>query len=143
MLNDDYEKWEKTKRHGKPPKTGAENYRQLQKIWLEREMQKFSDFLEYYNNLDTGPFILALDKMISFYREINVDLLTEAISVPGIARRILLDSARKQGAYFSLFSNQNDDLHDKLRKNCFGGPSIIFNRRIESGITKTPAGEII
>jgi len=143
VLNDDYEKWEKTKRHGKPPKTGAENYRQLQKIWLEREMQKFSDFLEYYNNLDTGPFILALDKMISFYREINVDLLTEAISVPGIARRILLDSARKQGAYFSLFSNQNDDLHDKLRKNCFGGPSIIFNRRIESGITKTPAGEII
>ena len=31
------------------PKTKEENYAELEKIWQQKNMQVFKDFLEYYN----------------------------------------------------------------------------------------------
>ena len=40
-----------------------EEYKQAQKIWDEKKMTTLDDYLIYYNNLDVGPFIEAVDKM--------------------------------------------------------------------------------
>ena len=55
----------------------------------------------HYNNADAGPFALLVEKMITFYKTFKVDLLTEYLSVPGIARKLVFDTARDEGAYFS------------------------------------------
>ena len=33
-------------------------------IWSTQGMQTFKDYLIYYNNLDTGPFVTALSSFI-------------------------------------------------------------------------------
>ena len=38
-----------------------EDYQQLVNIWNNEGMQTFKDYLIYYNNLDTGPFCIALE----------------------------------------------------------------------------------
>ena len=32
-------------------------------------MQTFNDYLVYYSNLDTGPFVTALSSFVSIYTE--------------------------------------------------------------------------
>lgn len=43
------------------------------------------DFLVWYNNLDMVPFLEALEKMIQFWRQHDIDMLKEPISLPGLA----------------------------------------------------------
>ena len=38
-------------------------------------MKTFVDWLEYYNNLDVGPFLEALEKMRRFYSGLGVNIL--------------------------------------------------------------------
>ena len=38
-------------------------------------MKMFVDWLEYYNNLDVGAFLEALEKMRRFYSGLGVDIL--------------------------------------------------------------------
>ena len=47
--------------------TGVENYLYLQSVWENKNMQYFSDFLEWYNNKDVVPTLEAMQKMIEFY----------------------------------------------------------------------------
>ena len=42
-----------------PIKTEA-NYKKLQRIWKDKAMTTFEDYLIYYNNLDTGSLVIAL-----------------------------------------------------------------------------------
>ena len=124
---------------GKKPKTGQENYDQLQQIWKENHMQTFRQFLEYYNNLDVGPMVKAIEKLQQFYFENNIDLFKIIISVPGVARKILFDSA---DCNFSLFDSQNEDLYRTVKQNIVGGPSIIFNRHHKAGETRIRGGKL-
>ena len=41
---------------------GVQWYKELQDIWWDWHMTRFSDFLEQYNNLDVGPFIQAVEE---------------------------------------------------------------------------------
>ncbi|CAG2220677.1 unnamed protein product [Mytilus edulis] len=54
---------------------------------------------------------------------------------PGLARRMLFDTGRRDGASFALFDDANSDLYFTLKNNLIGGPSIIFNRHHEVGQT--------
>ena len=107
------------------------NYEELERIWIRHGMTSFKDFLVYYNNLDVGPFVTAVTRMQAFYFEKNIDLFKVAVSVPGIARRMLFDSALKTGSSFSLIHRDDDDLYYTIKKNIVGGPSIIFTREAE------------
>ncbi len=112
----------------KAPDTARERYQKLQDIWTSRGFTKFSQFLAYYNNLDTQPMCYAITKMLKSYREEGIDLLQSAVSIPGIARQMLFKSAAECGATFTLFDKANSDLHRTFLNNLVGGPSIIFNR---------------
>jgi len=106
----------------------SEDYQYCLDIWQEHGMTTFRDFLEWYNNLDVGPFVTAVERLQKFYFRKNIDIFKIAISAPGIARRMLFQTAKKACANFALFDNHNRDLHQMFKDNVIGGPSIIFTR---------------
>ena len=61
-------------------------------------------------------------------------MLKDAISVPGLTLKYLFKSLPSQ-VYFSLIHEKHKDLHELLRQQMVGGPSIIFHRYHEKGVT--------
>ena len=90
-------------------------------------MQSFRDFLIWYNNLDVQPFCDALKKMNEFWRNKNIDMLRQGISIPGVTLTYLFLTL-EPGIFFSLVDKKNKDLHHLFKENMVGGPSIIFHR---------------
>ena len=64
-----------------------EEIEDCQHIFQERGMQTFADWLRYYNNLDVGPFLEALETMRGFYA--NLDIFKDAVSLPGVSLKYL------------------------------------------------------
>ncbi|MES9994350.1 MAG: hypothetical protein ABW098_20565, partial [Candidatus Thiodiazotropha sp.] len=110
-------------------------YQFCQMIWQSEGMVTFRDFLVWYNNLDVGPFVEAVENFQQFYFEKGIDVFKTAISVPGIARQLLFRAARDQQANFALFDSNNADLYHTIKANIVGGPSIIFTRHHCAGKT--------
>ena len=104
-------------------------------------MSTFCDFLVWYNNLDVGPFVTAVEWFQAFYFRKGIDVFKTAILVPGIARQLLFKSARKQHANFAFFDQNNDDLYQIIKQNIVGGPSIIFTRHHCAGKTFIGSGK--
>ena len=114
---------------------GLKRYDELKQLWKEKGWTCFGDYLEYYNNLDVGPFVDAVEKMLDFYFARGIDVLKVAVSIPGIARRMLFDTARKQNESFASILSKDEDLYHILKRNIVGGPSIIFHREHGAGQT--------
>ena len=51
-----------------------EEFEDCQNIFQERGMKTFADWLRYYNNLDVGPFLEALETMRGFYANLGIDI---------------------------------------------------------------------
>ena len=58
---------------------GLEKYNEIEQIFYSKKWT-FKEYLQYYNNLDTGPFIEALDNLVKYYNERNIDPFKDAIS---------------------------------------------------------------
>ena len=114
------------------PIKSDEDYSKLLQIWEEEGMQNFKDYLIYYNNLDTGPFCIALKNFIDIYSSQEVDIFKDFVTLPGVARKMLFNSSKST---FSLINPADADLYYTLRKNIVGGPSIIFSRYHEKNMT--------
>ena len=67
----------------------AEDYAFCQKVWRDHDMKTFRDFLVWYNNLDVGPFVKAVENLQKYYFQRNIDIFKVSISVPGLARHML------------------------------------------------------
>ena len=117
------------------PKTGPENYQWLQQLWTENQWSTFADFLKWYNDLDVTPMIQAIENMNEFYKNIHIDLIHQAISIPGVAMRVCFNSIIDPAAEFHLFNPKNKDIYRLFKESIVGGPSIIFNRYHEAGKT--------
>ena len=135
VLELEYQAWTKDKK-GPAPKTGPELYQELQQIWQREGMTTFRDYLIYYNNLDVGPFVEAVEKMLDFYKSKRIDLFKTSISVPGVARQLLYRTSEQFGSHFALIDKFNTDLYKMLKANIAGGPSIVFHRNHVKGETK-------
>ena len=116
-------------------------YRECQRVWRENDMQNLGQFLEYYNNLDVSPFLSAIAEQSKFYRERGIDMFKDGIGVPGLTLRYLFKTMPSEDVYFALFSDDQADLHSLLREHLVGGPSIIFHRYHEKGVTKIRGNE--
>ena len=114
-----------------PLKSEAE-YLKLKEIWSTQGMQTFKDYLVYYNNLDTDPFVTALSSFISIYSQQKIDIFKDYVTLPGVARKLLYASTESK---FSLINQQNANLYYTYRKNIVGGPSIIFSRYHKKGVS--------
>ncbi|KAK3097803.1 hypothetical protein FSP39_013348 [Pinctada imbricata] len=113
----------------------SDEYRFCQKVWKDNGMCTFKDFLVWYNNLDVGPFVTAVQNLQKYYFERHIDIFKVSISVPGLARQMLFKCGHQAGASFALCNDNNKDLYYTIKDNIIGGPSIIFNRYHQVGKT--------
>jgi len=117
-----------------------QEYQYCQRVWENKEMSTFKDFLVWYNNLDVVPFLEAVEKMSAFWQERKIDMFKDGISVPGLTLKYLFSFLDEQ-TYFSLFDEANSYLYHLIKDNNTGGPSIIFHRYHETGKTKIREAE--
>ena len=116
-----------------------EDYAFCQRVWREEGMSSLKDFLVWYNNLDVVPFLAALEKQVQFYQGLGLDMLKDALGIPGLTLRYLFKGVPR-GVYFSLINKKHRDLHELLRQQIVGGPSLIFHRYHEAGVTRIRKG---
>ena len=74
------------------------NYAMLQQVWIDNGMSTMRDFIQWYNNLDVIPFVEAISKQKAFYLEHELDMFKDAISIPGLAEKIMFREARVSAA---------------------------------------------
>ena len=79
--------------------------------------------------------IQAIEKMNDFYKNIGIDFIHQAISLPGVAMRVSFNSITDPAAEFHLFNSKNKEIYQLFKENIVGGLRIIFNRYHEAGKT--------
>ena len=146
-----------------------EEYQNFCDEFHKRGCVTMKDLLKEYNLADVEPFIEALEKTREQYYPDEIDLLKDAVSIPGISMTYVLNKALKRKKYSEpdLFAPgepckcecSSDDCQKKgcekckeIRDNCeictkneayemlttgmIGGPSIVFCRHAEAGVSK-------
>ena len=110
----------------KPPPTGIENYQYLQQIWKQEQMSSFKDVLRCYNNKNVVTALKAMQKIIVFYHDKDIDMLKLGCTSPNLANICLHKST---DAKFYPFTEGEKDVLEKSREVVVGGPSIVFTRK--------------
>ena len=116
-----------------------EEYETCRRTWIERGMSTLRDWLVYYNNLDVKPFLEALEKQTHFYRALGLDMLKDGIGIPGLCLRYLFKTL-PDDVFFSLIGSRQKDLHQLIRGQLVGGPSLVFHRLFVKGETRLRNG---
>ena len=89
-------------------------------------MTSFQDFVRWYNNKDVVPTLEAMHKMMEFYHNKGIDILKLGCTLPNLTNICLHKSTDNK---FYLFVEADKDIHDKIREDMTGGPSIVFTRK--------------
>ena len=123
------------------------------------------DWLREYNLADVVPFIEAVDKTRNQYYDDEIDILKDAVSIPGVSMRYVLNKALKLNPKIELYAPGEPCRH-KCLSSCFektckacrevqasctkctkneayellqtgmvGGPAIVFCRYHERNVT--------
>ena len=113
-------------------------YDDCHRIFRERGMQTFGDWLEYYNNLDVAPFLEALQKMKEFYTGLGVDIFKDAVSLPGVSQQYILRKTLqpRRGYKPPELYAPNKEAYAMLKAAVVGGPSLVFTRKHVVGKTR-------
>jgi hypothetical protein len=141
---------------------------ELQVIWQSEGMTTMKDFLRWYNRLDVIPFCSAIKVWLKTYHkwtegyededqnyeyeyysipdpENGVDILKDCIGVPGSAKKMMQNYVCRaegyQGIY--LFGDRERDLYNAVINNITGGPSIVFNRLVDTAEPGCPYKSIM
>ena len=61
-----------------------EEYARCHAVWRDNGMKTMHAFLVWYNNRDVVPFLDAIDKQFAFYKQQNIDMFKDGVSVPGL-----------------------------------------------------------
>ena len=123
----------------KSEKISDADYARCQAVWHDNQMTTMRDYLIWYNNRDVTPFLEAISKQFAFYRDRDIDMFKDGISVPGLTLLYLFTDLPSK-TYFVTFNRTNSDLHKLVKDNIVGGPAIIFHRYHEKAVTKIRGG---
>ena len=115
------------------------DYAACQAVWGDNQMTTMRDYLVWYNNRDVTPFLDAIAKQFAFYRDRDIDMFKDGISVPGLSL-LYLFSNLPNDTNFVTFNQTNSDLHELVKDNIVGGPAIIFHRYHEKNVTRIRGG---
>ena len=115
------------------------DYAACQALWRDNGMETLREYLIWYNNRDVTPFLDAIAKQAGFYRDRNIDMFKDGISVPGLTLLYLFTDLPSK-TYFVTFNRTNSDLHKLVKDNIVGGPAIIFHRYHEKNVTRIRGG---
>ena len=145
-----------------------EEYKNFCDEFSKRGCVTMEDWLQEYNLADVKPFINALEKTREQYYPDEIDLLKDAVSIPGISMTYVLNEALKRKKYSEpdLFApgepckckcsddcikvgcedcrearkdckiHTKNEAYEILTTGMVGGPSIVFCRYAEAGISK-------
>ena len=113
-------------KQSKPPPTEIEKYQYLQQIWMQEQMSSFKDFLRWYNDKDVLATLEAMQKLIAFYHDKNIDTLKLYCNLPNRCNICLQKST---DAKFYAFTEGDKNLLEKIRGDVAGGPSIVFTHK--------------
>ena len=126
------------------------------------------DWLKEYNIADVKPFIEALEKTREQYYPDKIDMLKDAVSIPSISMRYVLNESLKRKKYSEpdLFAPgepctcmcspdcekasckdckevredckicTKNEAYEMLTTGMIGGPSIVFCRYAEAGVSR-------
>ena len=108
------------------PPSGFDNYNYLESVWEHEQMTTFQDFVRWYNNKDVVPTLEAMQKMMEFYHNKGIDMLKLGCTLPNLA---IIGLHKSTNSKFYPFVEADKDLHDKIREDMTGGPSIVFTRK--------------
>ena len=89
-------------------------------------MSSFKDLLRWYNNKDVVPTLEAMQKMIAFYHDKDINMLKLGCTLPNLANICIHKST---DAKFYPSTEGEKDLLEKIREDVVGGPSIVFTRK--------------
>ena len=106
------------------PASGWDNYKYLQEVWPKHGMTTFSDFLQWYNNKDVVPTLEAMQKMVQFYDQKEIDMLDLGCTLSNLANICLQKSTNQ-----NPICKSDTDLCEKNKDDMSGGPSIVFTRK--------------
>ena len=106
--------------------TGIENYQHLQQIWKQEQTSSFKQFLRWYNYKDVVPTLEAIQKVIDFHQDKDIDMLKLGCTLSNLANICLHKST---DAKFYPFTEGDKDLLEKIREDVVDGPSIVFTRK--------------
>ena len=115
-------------------------YAACQAVWRDNRMTTMRDYLIWYNNRDVEPFLEAIAKQATFYRDRHIEMFKDGISVPGLSLLYLFNDLPPD-TNFVNFNRTNSDLHQLVKDNIVGGPAIIFHRYHEKDVTKIRGGD--
>jgi hypothetical protein len=79
-----------------------DDYKRLEFVWSHYEMKTVKDLLIWYNNLDVEPFVDAVKKQREFYKTFNSDMLTDGVSLPSLAEKVMYQTC------YDELNNTND-----------------------------------
>ena len=116
------------------------DYAACQAVWRGNRMTTMRDYLIWYNNRDVEPFLEAIAKQATFYRDRHIEMFKDGISVPGLSLLYLFNDLPPD-TNFVNFNRTNSDLHQLVKDNIVGGPAIIFHRYHEKDVTKIRGGD--
>ena len=74
------------------------------RVLQARNVSTMMDWLREYNLADVVPFIEAVDKTRNQYYDDEIDILKDAVSIPGVSMRYVLNKALKLNPKLELYS---------------------------------------
>ena len=86
---------------------------------MSEGMKSFKDFLMWYYNKDVVPTLEAMQKMIEFYHQKEIDMLKLGCTLPNLAN-ICLHKSTDSKSY--PFTESDKDLLEKIPEDMVGGP---------------------
>ena len=110
-------------------------YDECKRVFQERGMKTFGDWLEYYNNLDVTSFLETLEKMKAYYTKLGVDIFKDAVTLPGVSMQYTLRGTLRQRKAPELYA-PGPEAHEMLKAAVVGGPSLVFTRKHVAGQTR-------
>ena len=81
-----------------------QEYRKFRKEFHKRGCVTMLDWLRKYNVADVEPFIEAVDKTRQQYLDDQLHILKDAVSIPGISQRYVLNKALKKRPEYELYA---------------------------------------
>ena len=112
-----------------------EDYARCQAVWRDNGMKTMHDFLVWYNNRDVVPFLDAIDKQFAFYKQQNIDMFEDGVSVPGLTLLYLFNELLSNTFLYCLQPDEQRSAPTRQRQYRWC-PAIIFHRYHEKDITK-------
>ena len=110
-------------------------YEECKRVFKERGMKTFGNWLEYYNNLEVTPFLDTLEKMKAFNTKLGIDIFKDAVSLPGVSMQCILRGTFRRRNAPELYAPGNE-AYEMLKAAVVGGPSLVFTRKHVAGETR-------